>query len=162
MMREFLGRFWSDILSQPVHLVLASVGTLLNILFGGWSILYTVALVMVLIDTVTGVVRALLRNEFTSSSFRKKFFPKGLTYLILFVATYHAGLLADYTLKEMPWAFPFQLVKILPSMVTLYVWIAEWHSIGENLEACGVTWWPSLRGLMTTWFNVADKFKKGG
>ena len=112
-------------MQEKFNFVVATVGTFLTWLFGGWNMALYILVLFIAIDYLTGVIKGFFTKELSSNTGMKGLLKKATIFLILIVAV---GL--DRMLNTDNWLF---------RTATCYFFIAnEGISIIENIAVIGV------------------------
>lgn len=112
-------------MQEKFNFVVATVGTFLTWLFGGWNMALYILVLFIAVDYLTGVIKGFFTKELSSNTGMKGLLKKATIFLILIVAV---GL--DRMLNTDNWLF---------RTATCYFFIAnEGISIIENIAVIGV------------------------
>ena len=112
-------------MQEKFNFVVATVGTFLTWLFGGWNMALYILVLFIAVDYLTGVIKGFFTKELSSNTGMKGLLKKATIFLILIVAV---GL--DRMLDTDNWLF---------RTATCYFFIAnEGISIIENIAVIGV------------------------
>lgn len=120
-------------------IVSAITGTLV-MLCGPMQPFILALFILIIIDFITGLYRAILLKQFTSRGLRRGI-GKLITYFLLLIVGYQLALLHPL------------LTWIHPALIA-YLGLTEYESITENIAESGGIKLPSLRGLKIMWENI--------
>lgn len=122
----------------------AAIGTGLTYLFGDWDIALIVLIAFIVLDYITGILRAFLNKEVSSNTGFKGIAKKSLIFIVLIVAV-----LLDRLLNDESWIF---------RTLVCYFYIAnEGISILENCCNLGL---PIPKAIQDVLVQIKDGKKK--
>ena len=129
---------------EIIKVCVATVGTTFTWLFGAWDIALTVLVCFMILDYITGVIRAFIKKEVSSNVGLIGIARKSLILVVLIV-----GVLLDRLLNEGTWVF---------RTLIAYFYIAnEGISLLENCVGLGL---PVPQKLQDTLIQLKEGNKK--
>lgn len=129
---------------EIIKVFVATIGTIFTWLFGAWDIVLTVLVCFMILDYITGVLRAFVKKEVSSNVGLIGIARKSLILVVLIV-----GVLLDRLLNEGTWVF---------RTLIAYFYIAnEGISLLEN---CGGLGLPVPQKLQDTLIQLKEGNKK--
>ena len=129
---------------EIIKVFIAAIGTTLTWLFGAWDMALTVLVCFMILDYITGVLRAFIKKEVSSNVGLIGIARKSLILVVLIV-----GVLLDRLLNEGTWVF---------RTLIAYFYIAnEGISLLENCVGLGL---PVPQKLQDTLIQLKEGNKK--
>ncbi|MCW6683024.1 phage holin family protein [Aerococcaceae bacterium NML160702] len=118
---EFLGNMFDFSLISKIS---GGIGVAVSLLFGEWHQMFTVLLVVQLLDIISGFLRAMTNKDLSSSEMTKGLFKKFAVWIVIILAHMIDLVLFDHAVLQVGVAFAYVA--------------SEGLSITENLGAMGV------------------------
>lgn len=126
---------------------------------GPWGAIQTAALVLLVADMLTGIVRSVYEETFSATYLGKKTATKLILYGLMFSMAYHIGQIG-VAAEEFPLHNIFDLHRMLALFVASWIAVTEWESVGRNIRRTGGRW-PSITSLIELVFRLKEKTKGG-
>ena len=156
-MSQYAGKEGKDLMKQTVlKTTVAVLGAGLVSYLGTLAVPMLVLLGVMLLDYITGMIKAYIRAELNS-----KFGIKGILKKLCYMVMVAVGAAVDYLLRDAVIGAGITLdVKLFFGMlVTVWLTINELISVMENLAAIGVPGFPRLQRILKAGLRrtVADE-----
>lgn len=118
-----------------IKVILTTVGTFFASMYGGWSAVLTLLVVLMLVDLVTGFSLAVINQEVSSRRMSVGIFRKFITFIMIFVGYYF-----DLALIECMGALPKLggIVISIKVFMSVYFCFEETISVVENCANLGI------------------------
>lgn len=128
-----------------VKLGLTAVLTFIAEMLGGWDMVLSLLVSLVVVDIITGVLYALLNKEISSSEMRKGIVRKLLIFVVVFIAFQ-----VDKVILEMNGEpiILFGREWCVRTLFIIYSCIEEGISLLENLANLGVPFPSWIKGVL--------------
>ena len=128
--------------TPAIKAIIAFLGVILLGPDASPMILFVITLLLVL-DTISGIIKAVYLEEFTAKDLREGVFYKAITYTVTLLCANAV-------------AIPSVLLAWLPQAVFLWIAVTEFASISENVNVFSPVKIPTLTQLM----DLLKGFKK--
>lgn len=133
---------------------LTAVFTFIAEMLGGWDVILSLLVSLIMVDILTGIINAILNKNVSSSEMRKGIVRKLLIFVVIFVAFQIDRVIIDVS------GSPIMLFGAewnIRTLFIIYACIEEGISLVENLANIGVPFPAWVKGVLEQVSDCTNK-----